>query len=189
MKTFVSVLAAALVSISLFSCKKVKNVVEFDVPVTATYTISPSAMPAWQEYISTTAVTTDIAQRFSDQGTNSDLVGEVKCTSFKLELTSPASGADLNFIDGIRFFLNATNQKEVQQAFRYNDGGNNVVTPNADTIKGGVKSIDLHLNGPSVKNYLIENAFDLKMKAVPHKTLTSSVVLKASLTFHVKGID
>jgi len=156
---------------------------EFDIPYTSVIAV-PSLSAGVTATFVTAETTTDIANKLKDQGTNSNLVGEIKYTSMSIAVTSPTigTGSNLSYIRSMKFYINAVNEPELQVAFKYNENKNN------DTIKPTDKSTVLHINDHNLKNRFIENSVYFKVKIDPiYSTPPSTITLTHKV--HVKAIS
>jgi hypothetical protein len=174
---------AVLIALAVlyFGCSKKRTYMEFDIPYTSTI-----AIPSLTANVTTTFVTaeyvTDIARHLEENGTNSNLVGEIKYTQFSIAATSPTigTGSTLSYIRSMKFYLEAINQPELQVAFKYNDKN--------DTIKPTDKTTSFHINENNLKNRFIENSVYFKVKVDP---IYSTPPMTITLTHkaHVKAIS
>jgi hypothetical protein len=176
-KAFIPVLMV-LASVMYFGCAKKKTYMEFDMPYT--YTI---AVPTLTADVTTTFTTstfpTNIAENLSKNGTNGNLVGEMKCTSFSMAIKTPTtgSGSTLSYIRSIKFYVNAPNQPEIQQAFLYNDN-----------LPATAKSATVNPNDNNLKNRFIENGVWYKIKIDPKASVPASTIT-ITKNIHLKAIS
>lgn len=182
----VIILMAAL----YFSCSKKKTYLEFDVPYTTDIAI-PTMTVGETLTLTTQNIKTYISDELSKNGTNGNLVGEVKYTKFDIAVKTPTTaGTDLSFIRWIKFYINVTNLPEQQVAYKYNQsktaGPNNTIIN--DTIKPGDKSTTLHYNDPNLKNRFMENGFYFKYGISALKA-TGPMTITVTHNAHFKAIS
>ncbi|MBP7808811.1 MAG: hypothetical protein KA163_05930 [Bacteroidia bacterium] len=166
-----------LVATLYFGCAKKKTNVEFDIPYSYTIAV-PSLTMDVPTTFTTPSFVTNIAEQLSKNGTNSDLVGEMKCTSFNIAVTSPTIGAgsNLSYIRWIKFYVNAINQPEIQSAFIYNDNIPVTATTTA-----------LNINDNNIKNRFVENSVYYTVKIDPKASNPASTIT-VTHNIHVKAI-
>jgi hypothetical protein len=190
MKTKFIVLAAASLMLCFAACKKQKQVVEFDVTLSGDYVIPANTLVSYTTTPIVTRINTNIESKLQTFNTKSEWIGEAKPTGVTVSVKAPAT-QDLNFIRDINVKVNASQQVEAQIGYRWNarskdENGNWVTT---DSIMPGVKTINLNLNEPNLKNYVMQPYVDVKMNLTPNKNVTPSMTLTTTFTLHVKGIN
>lgn len=162
-----------------FGCSKKKTIVEFDIPYSTDIAI-PTYTAAGQTYtIITNNILTNINDELSKNGTNGNLVGEMKYTKFDVAVKTPTTQS-ANFIKQMKFYINAVNEPELQVAFKYNEKN--------DTIKPTDKSTSFHINESNLKNRFIENSVYFKIKLMP-SYIPPSTTITVNHTIHVKAIS
>jgi hypothetical protein len=169
-----------LVSVFYFGCAKKKTLVEFDIPYTWTMAVPAQTMDATATF-TTPAYSTNIGEHLSKNGTNGNLVGEIRCTSFNIAATpTTSSGPNLSYIRSIKFYVNAQGQPEIQNAFLYSSGN--------DSIKPTDKSTALKINDNNLKNRFMENAVYYKVKLDSRSNMPASTIT-ITQNIHVKAIS
>ena len=161
-----------------FSCAKKKTIVEFDMPYTYTVAIPSQTMNTIVTF-TTPAYPTNINDMLPKNGTNGNLIGEIKCTSFKIAAT-PTTAVGLSFIRSVKFYINATGQPEIQNSFIYSSG--------TDSIKPSDSSTLLKINSNNLKNRFVENAVYYKVKLDSRSSMPASTIT-VTQNLHVKGIS
>jgi hypothetical protein len=140
----------------------------------------PTYSAAGQTY---TFVTNDVVTQINDQlsknGTNADLVGEVKYTSFNVAAKTPTL-AGMSFMKQMKFYINAYQLPEQQVAYYYNE--------KSDTIPASKKSVNFHINDNNLKNRFMENSFYFKVKYMPLYTHPATTIT-VTHNVHVKAIS
>ncbi len=171
----VVILMAALYS----GCAKKKTNVEFDINYTSDIAI-PTYSAAGQTY---TVISNDISTMINDElaknGTNANLVGEVKYTKFDVAVKTPTT-VSADFIKQLKFYINAYQLPEQQVAYKYNDA--------ADPIAAGSRTTSLHINDNNLKNRFMENSVFFKVKVMTY-SVTPPTTITVTHNIHVKAIS
>jgi hypothetical protein len=177
-KVFIPALIILMATL-YFGCAKKKTVVEFDIPYSTDIAIPTYSMAGQTYTIISNDIATNIGDQLSKNGTNGNLVGEMKYTSFVVSVKSPTIQS-ANFIKQMKFYINAYNQPELQVAFKYNE--------KQDTIKPTDKSAAFHINEANLKNRFIENSVYFKIKFMP-SYIPPSTTITVTHNIHVKAIS
>ncbi|MBK7666939.1 MAG: hypothetical protein IPJ32_06005 [Sphingobacteriaceae bacterium] len=168
-----------LVATLYFGCAKKKTNVEFDISYSTDIAV-PTYSAANQTYtFNTNDILTYMGSELEKNGTNADLVGEIKYTQFNVAVKTPTTGQSINFIKQMRFYVNAINQPEQQVAFKYNDKN--------DTIKPVDKSTSFKINDVNLKNRFLENSVYFYVKLMP-AYIPVSTTITVTHNIHVKAI-
>jgi hypothetical protein len=173
-----------------FGCAKKKTNVEFDMPYTYSVAVPAQTVGVLSTF-TTTGYPTNIGDKLSSNGTNGNLVGEMKCTSFSISATSPTvgTGSTLSYIRSIKFYVNAVNQPELNATFKYNEiKKNSDGTTTNDSIYPTTKTTSLHINDNNLKNRFIENSVYYKVKIDPLYS-TPPMTITVTQNIHVKAIS
>jgi hypothetical protein len=168
-----------LVATLYFGCAKKKTNVEFDILYSTDIAV-PTYTAANQTYTFITSdILTGIGSQLEKNGTNADLVGEMKYTQFSVAVKTPTTGQSINFIKQMKFYVNAINQPEQQIAFKYNEKN--------DTIKPTDKSTSFIINDVNLKNRFLENSVYFNVKFMP-AYIPVSTTITVTHNIHVKAI-
>ncbi len=160
-----------------FSCGKKKTTVEFDIPYSYTIAVPSQTMNTTLTF-TTPAYVTNINDELSKNGTNANLIGEAKCTSFKIAST-PTTALGLSYIRSVKFYINAINLPEVQHSFIYSSGNDSIKPSDASTL--------LHINDSNLKGRFMENTVFYKVKIDTRSSMPASTIT-VTQNIHVKGI-
>ena len=160
-----------------FSCSKKKTTVEFDIPYSYSVAVPSQTMNTTVTF-TTPAYPTNINDELPKNGTNGNLVGEIKCTSFKIAAT-PTTAVGLSYIRSVKFYINSINLPEIQNSFIYSSG--------TDSIKPSDASTLLNINETNLKNRFMENTVFYKVKIDTRSNMPASTIT-VTQTLHVKGI-
>ncbi|HWY09987.1 MAG TPA: hypothetical protein VN026_01620 [Bacteroidia bacterium] len=178
-----------LITALWLSCAKQKTTVEFDIPYSTDIAI-PSMTVGNTYTFNTPSVMTNINDELSKNGTNGNLIGEVKYTQFDIAVKSPTVGQTLSFIRSVKFYIDVPTLPEQQVAYKYNQSktaGPNGTTIN-DTIKPTDKSTTLHYNDPNLKGRFMETGIYFKYQIDPIYS-TPPMTITVTHVVHVKGIS
>lgn len=168
----------ALLAVVLVSCNK-KEIIEFEMPYTTDIVLPVTTFTGGTTSTFTTQnIWTKAGETFDAKGTNSDIVGTITFKDMSLSIKTPTT-TSLNWINNIRFYMQAEGQPELEVASRYNTG--------ADTIKPGTKTITLNFTDANVKNRLVENAIKYKIKILPY-SVPPATTITLTHNFNVKAI-
>jgi len=176
-KVFIPALIILMATL-YFGCAKKKSIVEFDIPYSTDIAIPTYSMAGQTYTIITPDILTNINDQLSKNGTNGDLVGEMKYTSITVAAKTPSTQS-VNFIKQMRFYINAINEPELQVAYKFNDKN--------DTIKPTDKSTIIHINESNLKNRFIENSVYFRIKFMP-SYIPPSTTITVNHTIHVKAL-
>ncbi len=170
---------AIILSVALYlGCAKKKSNLEFDITYKTDIAI-PTYTAANQTYtIISNDIPTNINDELAKNGTDGDLVGEMKYTQFDVAVKTPTIQS-ANFIKQMKFYINAYNQPELQVAFKYNE--------KQDTIKPTDKSTSFVINESNLKNRFMENSIYFKIKCMTTYP-TSPTTITVTHKVHVKAI-
>lgn len=198
----------AIIVIAYSGCKK-RNIVEYNTSYSTEYVVAAgTATPGVNYYWAT--INTDIANQFTTNKLNSNIVGEIYCTFFEAKIKGPA-GANFNLMKDYEFFLDAGDQKEVRfahctpwmsptptQTIMSSASISTTVNPVQIKVDGlscssggqtaSCTEADLK-NSNNVKNYFIEPTVRMKMKVYPHNTVPATYTIAVNFKLHVKGIE
>lgn len=162
-----------LFSISIFSCKKVKELLRFNIKINTSQTIK--ATPLLASFFSSMAnAKSSDAQEFSTQGTRTDLVKEAKLNSAKLVITSP-QGQNFDFLELIEVYIQ--NQ----------DGSNSKKIAFKDSIPDNVgNTLELDVdNSLFLDSYIKADNFKLETKYKVKKAVTQDVNMDINMVVSV----
>ena len=161
-----------------FSCAKKRTTVEFDIPYSYSVAVPSQTMNTTITF-TTPAYPTNINDQLSKNGTNANLVGEAKCTSFKIAAT-PTTAIGLSYIRSIKFYINATTLPEIQNSFIYSSGNDSIKPSDASTV--------LHINDSNLKNRFMENTVFYKVK-IDSRSSMPATTITVTQNIHVKGVS
>lgn len=172
-KLFIILLAAVSLTIT-FSCKKIKDLLRFDIHVNASQNIPPSMVITSFLTTSFADVPTETDQEFSTQGTRADLVKEAKMKAVTLTIKSP-QGEDFSFLSAIEVYIadkNGNNEKKI--AFKdpvpSNAGSTLVLNVNSDVL---------------LDSYVRAGSFKIKTYYKCRKAITESIDMDIAITISV----
>lgn len=196
---------ASLVMLNV-GCKKPRPIEEFDIPFTTDFVVTAATFtPGVNDFYAT--VIPNIGTYWDAHKLNSDIVGEIYCTSFVFNIKSPV-GQNLNFAKNYEFFMQGGDQKEVRmnhidpwmgptptQTIVSSVVSTSTAQPVNCRIDGDCVGAPLaggfcsQYHGINLKNYFIQNSIRFRMRAEWRNNVPSDVTITASYTVHVKGIQ
>ena len=167
-----------LASLSLLilssSCKKVNELLTFQVGYTSKVTFTPSSAINLPFDLFTPDITTNSETEFSSRKTNKDLIDKITVTEMKLTITSP-SDQRFDFLSSVEVYIRADGLGELKVAESTNipDNIGNVLT--------------LTVAGNDLAPYVKKDKFTLRVKTVSDKTVSRQVNVDITSQFEVKA--
>ncbi len=191
-KITIGIAGLALVSATIFlGCKKKRSTVEYDLNYSTNFVFSAGTVTTGVNYI-WTPVTTNIQSSLDANKLNGNIVGEITCTAFNMNIKGP-TGANVSVLKDYEFYMAAGTQKEVRVAYCQPWASGVVTTQTAissTASTGTATPITMQIEGTNLKNYFLESAVKVKMKTYPTATVSASTyTVNATYTVHVKGIQ
>ncbi len=166
-----TVLSLVSLLIIFISCDKVDKFTQFHFDVNSSFTVpgSPIAAPI---DILTPPISTETKTVFENNNTNADLIEEIRLSEMQMIVSSPANG-DFSFLNDIEIYLSAEGQDETLIAEAHD-----IPDSVGDTLVMETVSVDL-------KNYLIQEKIQLRLKTVTDKITTQEYTIDAQMKFFV----
>jgi hypothetical protein len=145
--------------LSLFGCKKVDKLTQFNMEFNATEVIPSSTGINLPLNILTPDIETNSVSTFEVNNTHKDLIEEITLTTLSLTITSP-SNADFSFLQSIDVYISANGLDEVKIASKEN-------------VPTDVTVLNLDVTGIDLKEYIKADKFSLRLNTVTDELLTS----------------
>lgn len=164
-----------LCTLLLASCnkKETPKAIEFELPYSTAVDIPGSGLTINSPIEFTSSDIASNASSFlSTYSTSSDNIESVRYTQFKIVATAP-SGQNLDFVKSFKLYMKAAGQPDVLVASNEN-------------IPTGVTNADLSLLDVNVKNYLLQDKFQVRVVVTPRAALASGVTAKINLDQKLK---
>ncbi len=173
MKKSLLVAVILLVFLTLFGCKMLNKLTQFDVPYTTSFTIPAAPLMGLLSDIYTPDITTNSEQTFSGNNTAANLVQEVTLESLKLTITSP-QGKTFDFLKSAEVYIRADGLPEVKVA--------SIDNINDATVGNTLEMIP---SGGNLKEYLKKDVIKLTIRSTTDKVLSQSVEVRIDAVFMV----
>lgn len=160
-----------VVSIIVFACKGVDDLLTFTISHETNFTIPNSAPLDLPIKLQTPDVTTNSSQEFGNHDTRADLVKDVKPEQVKLTITSPP-GKTFSFIKSIHIYISTNSNNEIELAY-------------LDNIASTASTLDLTTTDKKLDEYVKASSYKIRSQIVTKETLTEDVDVKMNLKFKV----
>jgi hypothetical protein len=161
---------SALLLLLCFSCKKIAQLLTFDISNSQTIQIPPSG-PVNASVISPVPVTNNSQQTFQNNNTTASLVKNVSLDKMTLTITNPSS-ATFDFLKTIKIYIGT-------------DTSDSVLLASRDNIPTGVSSIELLSSGAKLDKYIKASSYTLYTEVTIRSTLAQQTTLLADSRFQV----
>jgi hypothetical protein len=153
-------LIGLLVAVSLFSCKKLNKLTQFNLTYDESITIPANSAINLPFVIQTPDMTTNSESTFEVNDTRKDLIQEIKLTQMVLTINTPASG-NYNFLKDIILYINADGLDEVKLAWQENIPNDNV------------KQLTLNVSNADIKEFIKKDQFNLRVVTTTDEVITT----------------
>jgi hypothetical protein len=157
--------------LSIFGCKKIDKLTQFDMEFNATAVIPSSTGINLPFNILTPDVETNFESIFEVNDTRNDLVEEIILTTLDLTITSP-SNADFSFLKSINVYISAEGLNEVKIAWK-------------DNVPSDVTVLNLDVTGVDLKEYIKADKFSLRLNTETDELLDSDHHIDVHSVFFV----
>jgi hypothetical protein len=162
------------------SCKKIKDLLTFDLPYTSSeFTIPMISQTAVDNAdttitITTPSIPTNSESTFKSKNTASKLIKEITLSSFNLQITSPSNGT-YDFLKLVEVYISTSGQPEV------------LIASKSDVPSGTGATLNLDVTGTNLMNYIKADNFALKIKFKVDQATAEDYKSKANMVFQVKA--
>lgn len=116
-KQNIIVIAATVALLASSGCKKDTEYTEFNIPFETTFTYPADTSASVDVSFNSGNLPTNISQRLSSAGSNTDGVQDIKMISATLDLINPAGG-DFDFLDSVSVHLGGPGLPELKAAWK-----------------------------------------------------------------------
>ena len=157
-------LIVTVVLLTYGSCKEVSQLTHFYIDYTSNVTIP---IDVWTPYIPTNS-----DEIFGNNNTSSGLIEEIILTEMKMNITSPSSQS-FDFLKSIEIYIIANNLSEVKIAWKEN------------IPQTGLSSIDLETSEDDLQEFIEQEVYKLRCRAVIREQISDTVQLEIFSTFFV----
>jgi len=165
--------ALSLISIlfSNISCKKIAELLTFNINIENNFTIGASGPISVPFDILTPQVTTNATQQFQNNNSNVNKVKDIKLKQVNLQIVSPA-GKTFSFLQSVHIYISTDASDEIELAY-------------LDNIASTATAISLTPTSASLDKYVKAPNYSLRTKIVTKEVLTQDVEIKNQCQFQV----
>jgi hypothetical protein len=167
----ISAFAAIIIFFSGISCKKIADLLTFNVNVENNFTISASGPLNVPFDILTPQVTTNSTQQFQNNNSDINKVKDIKLKKADLQIVSPA-GKTFSFLQSIHIYISTNANDEIELAY-------------IDNVSTTSSMISLTPTSASLDKYVKASSYSLRTKVVTKQALTQDVEIKNLCQFQV----
>ena len=163
--------AAIAILLSVASCKKIEELLTFNVNVENNFTVSASGPLSVPFDILTPQVTTNSSQQFQNNNSDINKVKDIKLTKVDLQIVSPA-GKTFSFLQSVHIYISTNASDEIELAY-------------LDNISSTATAISLTPTSATLDKYVKASSYSLRTKVVTKQALTQDVEIKNLCQFKV----
>lgn len=156
---------------SVVSCKKIQDLLTFNINVENNFTVSASGPLNIPFDILTPQVTTNSTQQFQNNNADANKVKDIKLKKVDLQIVSPA-GKTFSFLKSVHIYVSTNASDEIELAY-------------LDNISSTATSISLIPTSVSLDKYVKAPSYSLRTKIVTKETLTQNIEIKNMCQFQV----
>ena len=165
-------LIVTVVLLTYGSCKEVSQLTHFYIDYTSNVTIPPADVVGIPIDVWTPYIPTNSDEIFGNNNTSSGLIEEIILTEMKMNITSPSSQS-FDFLKSIEIYIIANNLSEVKIAWKEN------------IPQTGLSSIDLETSEDDLQEFIEQEVYKLRCRAVIREQISDTVQLEIFSTFFV----
>jgi hypothetical protein len=156
---------------SHISCKKIEELLTFNINVENNFTVGASGPLSIPFEILTPQVTTNSTQQFQNNNSEVNKVKDIKLKKVDLQIVSPA-GKTFSFLQSVHIYVSTNASDEIELAY-------------LDNISSTATSISLTPTSISLDKYVKAPSYSLRTKIVTKQTLAQDVEIKNVCQFQV----
>jgi len=155
-------------------CNKLNDLVTFKMSYTSEVTVPSSLGINLPLDILTPPISSDAESQFSGNNTSKKLVKEIYLENVDISVNAPED-RDLSFLSSLHVYINA-------------DGLDEKLLASAENIPDNVgNTLSLTTSGEDFKEYIVQDTYSLRVKAVTDKVISEDVELSVKSGFQVKA--
>ncbi len=163
--------AAIVIVLSVASCKKIHDLLTFNVNVENNFTVAASGPLNLPIDILTPQVTTNSSQQFQNNNSDVNKVKDIKLTKVDLQIVSPA-GKTFSFLQSVHIYVSTNASDEIELAY-------------LDNVSSTATTISLTPTTATLDKYVKASSYSLRTKVVTKQALTQDVEIKNLCQFQV----
>lgn len=165
-------LLMSCVALSFSSCQTLDRLTQFDINYTATFNVPGVIAVGTPVSVSSPGITTNIQTAASSNTTTTDLIESINLTSAVLSVTAPA-GQSLDFLSGLRVFVSASGESEIELASKLN------------ITDSGSATITLDPTSENLKRFLIKPEIVIRSEVTTDQIITQSIDMSLAVRYRV----
>ena len=163
--------AAITILFAVVSCKKIEDLLTFNVNIENNFTIGASGPLNVPFDILTPQVTTNSTQQFQNNNSDVNKVRDIKLKKVDLQIVSPA-GKTFSFLQSVHIYISTNASDEIELAY-------------LDNISSTATAISLTPTTATLDKYVKASSYSLRTKVVTKQALTQDVEIKNLCQFQV----
>ena len=160
--------------IIMMGCKDLEKLTEFSMSYNSSITIPKSTGLDLPLTLATPDMKTNSESEFAVNDTRKDMVEEIILTRLDMTITSP-DGQTFSFLKSIKVFIDADDLPEVEVAHQEN------------VSAGASNTLSLETSGQNLKEYIIKDAFNLRVETVTDEALSHDTNIDVDSRFFVNA--
>lgn len=165
------VLISILIALGFGACKKVDELLTFEISDQTEIVIESSSPYSLPVEIPTPDITTNSDEEFSNNGTRADLVKDVYLSSLVLSIKSPEDKT-FSFLKSIHIYIRTDDSDEIELAYK-------------DEISSDTQSIKLIATDKRLDKYVKADSYKLRTEVTTRETLTQDITIVVDMSFKV----
>ncbi|UXP30654.1 hypothetical protein N6H18_09835 [Reichenbachiella agarivorans] len=167
-----SILSLTIFSILLIACDKLDKLTQFNMKYTESVTIQSSTIIGIPISLNTPSIESNSESTFAGNNTKKELIEEIRLDQMDLTVTSPADGT-FSFLESATLYISADGLDEIEIAYL------------EEVPEDAGSSISLDVTGVDLKEYLLQDSFQLRMKSSTDETIASDHQIEIYSVFFV----
>ena len=167
--------AITLFAITITSCQKVNDLVEFDIPFEYAMLIPQNQAVGIPVSFDSEDIETNIRNRMEEYNTSLDMVDDVFLTEFSMEMMDPVN-ADFNFLDSVSVRLSSPGHGMWKVAWK---------EPVPDGVSGKL-NMDVWA-GTDLKDHVLNDIIRIRLDLLTDEAIDTDRELKVRMVFHVNA--
>ncbi|PIB34357.1 hypothetical protein BFP72_02430 [Reichenbachiella sp. 5M10] len=167
-----TLLLLSLLSLIAFACDEIDKLTQFNMKYTESVTVQSSTIVDFPIDLSTPSIESNTESSFAGNNTSKNLVEEIRLDEMTLTIQSPTSG-DFGFLESVQLFIKADELDEIEIAYL------------EEVPADAGSTISLETTGVNLKEYLLQDSFQLRMKSNTDETIESDHEIEIESIFFV----
>ena len=160
--------------VMMIACKDLEKLTEFSMSYSSNITIPKSTGLDLPVTVPTPDIETNSESEFAVNDTRKDMVEEIFLTGLDMTITSP-DDQTFSFLESIRVYIVAEDLPEIEVAYQENV-----------SISAG-SQLSLETTGENLREYIVKDAFNLRVKTVTDEVLSYDTDIKIDSRFFVNA--